>query len=267
MKNSKTRFALVCLLMSCFTPLLTTAQHDSIKGMALGLEINTMGNSPYVDFNSVLYYGYTGASGEAGTTTNKSFSLGVRGYFDLANNFSLKIRAGIRSSNVSVTISDTQGGASSVVLNETQNSYYLVAGCQQNIRINKFTHLHVGLDFDFTYYADLVQTINKNETSTYYNGYTYVSNSYSETDKYTTPGGVTFGIGPALGFDFKLGKHISAGSEVTTALLYETLGGKQTYTESNSMTGTSTQPFNFSLNTNGWTDSGVIASVYLMLTL
>ncbi len=248
-------------------PLITNAQHDSIKGMGLGLEINTMGNSPYVDFNSVLYYGYTGASGEAGTTSNKSFSLGVRGYFDLANNFSLKIRAGIRSSNVSVTISDTSGSRSSAVLSETQNGYYLVAGCQQNIRINKFTHLHVGLDFDFTYYANLVQSINYNQTSSYYNGYTYVTSAYSETDKYTTPGGVTFGIGPAIGFDFKLGKHISLGSEATAALLYETLGGQQTFTETNSMSGTSTQPFNFSLKTNGWTDSGIIASVYLMLAL
>lgn len=259
-----------------FLPIAAIAQNDTIKNQTpktdttkkvhkkhkwlLGMEVNTAlsatstyNNPDYLYYNDT-YGNYTPSSFSsfvvAGNTqtTVKSFSAGIKWAYAIKNNLSLRLCLGMKTNNVFQMGQDTGYSNQQQEITFTQRSYYVNVGCQHDIHLNKYGDMYIGIDASFAYYSNLV--------------YKEFNPLTTNSDNYTTTitGGITTGLGPVIGFNFNLCKHLGLNIEATDELLYEYLGGKETETETypNNL-GSSTH--NYNNRVNGFTNSGVVLSI------
>jgi hypothetical protein len=272
MKNTKAPLVALALFICGLLPLAAAAQNDSTKNQSaqsdttkkthkkhkwlLGLEVNTLGNSPlpFNDPYDLYYYGYDAFNNNS-SVTSKSFSFGIRGNYYLKNDLSLKLRTGLEKYSASLLESDTDIVVPLEKATKTENAFYLTLGVQQDFQINKITNFHAGIDFTFTYYGMFNEIVNVTvKDSTALN---------TATTTYVVPEGVTFGIGPAIGLTFKLCKHMGLGAEITDALVYQFLGGKETYTETSTNATLYSSNGEYVYKSWGFTNSGVTVSIFL----
>ena len=128
----------------------------------------------------------------------------------------------MKSFNYSYSFQDnTLTNLNNRVATGVQRCFYASTGCQQNIPLNKYFYLFAGIDFTLAYYTHYTQITNYNSLA--------FSPRKPETVTLTLPAGVSFGLGPVIGFTIKTGEHLGLGAEVTQALLYQYVSGIQSF--------------------------------------
>lgn len=220
----------------------------------VGIQINTIDKFSQYE-NS--FEGFNTNTSQ-GKWTNKSFSLGLIGSYNLNENAFLRFRTGITNISIAYHRDDRDeyydgipNGAYRIIDEAiTQKRFYCIPGVLWRFKANKLFDMHGGFELPFSIYKGY----NSNGSETDYDTASVIVLKGDYTT--TAPGGFSIGIGGVVGFNFHLHKRISIGADFSAALLFLKLGGDVVQTYSSTIPVSSTSTYHYLFNVNGFNYSG-----------
>jgi hypothetical protein len=209
-------------------PFIVLSQQDSSRKFGISLNVNSVEDLPYKDFDNSSVYGAFSTSGAAGVPSeDKSYSLGITANYFLSQDFALRFKVSKVNRNIIETPSNnlissypisTQTYNDSIFTRYSFNEddWIIELGSFYQYGFKKFC-FNGGFDLKY-----ISHSITKLVDTT--NDLTFAS--YEDN----LPKGYSYGGDVFTGIDFCPSHFISIGCEFSTALLYTKFNGTQQYT-------------------------------------